>query len=430
MKSQQSKDDNNLNNWKKQGSPTKSDYPKLLNDSGYVAWKPRIIRRSKKRRHAHSAFLEQEEASIYYDTSSEIMDVLANKSVSSDVFDNIRHVFASQQEFKPRNPDADLPKDFFISLNPEFRKSWSRLDKKSQLFILHCKAGTGKKNHELQVQNHDLQVHHKKLHDASDTSDVTLHLGTSAIETSLTEPSTCTTLSASAASTSNKPGKQIPCSGRPNLPPKSSLHPGHPARMLSNKSKISIQDCSGNTLHFTANMAVQHTLQGTSCYHGLHDLLPSSLPSTTPCPMATYSISKRRVVHHTHHGLVDGGAKSGIGSDRDMRILAYDADDRRVNISGVGNHLVNDMRIALFCAVTKSQLGLVLLVYNQYAYVPQQTQSIHSKIQMQDFGNLVCDSAIKVGGNPVLSPRMVSSFLFISQVASLTSNTGDGLMNK
>jgi hypothetical protein len=47
MKSQQSKDDNNLNNWKKRGFPTKSDYPKLLNDSGYVAWKPCIIRRSK-----------------------------------------------------------------------------------------------------------------------------------------------------------------------------------------------------------------------------------------------------------------------------------------------------------------------------------------------------------------------------------------------
>jgi hypothetical protein len=47
MKSQQSKDNNNLNNWKKQGSPTKFDYPKLLNDSGYGAWKPHIVRRSK-----------------------------------------------------------------------------------------------------------------------------------------------------------------------------------------------------------------------------------------------------------------------------------------------------------------------------------------------------------------------------------------------
>jgi hypothetical protein len=266
----------------------------------------------RQRCHAHSARLEQEEASIYYDTSSEIMDVLANKSVSSDVIDDIRYIFASQQEFKPRNPDADIPKDLFILANPEFRKSWSRLDEKTCIAILHCKAGTGKKNHELQVRNHNLQVHHEQLHDTSDTSDVTLHLGTSAIETTLTEPSTCNTLSASAASTSNKSGKQIPRSGRPNLPPKSSLHPGHPARMLSNKSKISIQDSSGNTLHFTANIAVQHTPHETSYYHGLHDLLPSSLPSTTPCPMATYSISKRRVVHHTHHGLVDGGANGSM----------------------------------------------------------------------------------------------------------------------
>jgi hypothetical protein len=46
----------------------------------------------RQRRHANSARLEQEEASTYYDTSSEIMDVLANKSVSSDV---IRQIFAS-----------------------------------------------------------------------------------------------------------------------------------------------------------------------------------------------------------------------------------------------------------------------------------------------------------------------------------------------
>ena len=250
------------------------------------------------------------------------MDVLAHNSISTNVIDNIRYIFASQREFKPRNPDADIPKDLFISFDPEFRKVWSHLDEKSRIAILHCKAGTGKKTHELQVRNHNLQVHHEQLHDTSDTSDVTLHLGTSAIETTLTEPSTCNTLSASAASTSNKSGKQIPRSGRPNLPPKSSLHPGHPARMLSNKSKISIQDSSGNTLHFTANMAVQHTLHGPSCYHGLHDLLPSSLPSLTPYPMATYSISKQHVVHHTHHGLVDGGANGGIGSNRDMRILA------------------------------------------------------------------------------------------------------------
>jgi hypothetical protein len=71
-------------------------------------------------RQAHSARLEQEEASTYSDTSSEIMDVLAHNSISTNVIDDIRHIFASQQEFKPRNPDADVPKDLFILANPEY----------------------------------------------------------------------------------------------------------------------------------------------------------------------------------------------------------------------------------------------------------------------------------------------------------------------
>jgi hypothetical protein len=98
---------------------------------------------------AHSARLEQNEASTYYDTSSKIMDLLAHKSVSTDVIDDVRHIFASQREFKPRIPDADISKDLFISFDPEFRKSWSCFDMKARIAILHCKAGTGKKDHEL-----------------------------------------------------------------------------------------------------------------------------------------------------------------------------------------------------------------------------------------------------------------------------------------
>jgi hypothetical protein len=48
----------------------------------------------RQRCHAHSARLEQEEASTYYDTSSEIMDLLAHKSISSNVIDNVHHIFA------------------------------------------------------------------------------------------------------------------------------------------------------------------------------------------------------------------------------------------------------------------------------------------------------------------------------------------------
>jgi hypothetical protein len=41
---------------------------------------------------------KQEEASTYYDTSSEIMDLLAHESVSTDVIDDVCHIFASQRK--------------------------------------------------------------------------------------------------------------------------------------------------------------------------------------------------------------------------------------------------------------------------------------------------------------------------------------------
>ena len=127
---------------------TYENYIKHLQDYSSLEDKAHPMRQ---RRHAHSARLEQEEASTYYDTSSEIMDVLVHNSISTNVIDDIRYIFASQREFEPRNPDADIPKDLFLLANPEFRKSWSRLDEKLRIAILHCKAGTGKKNHELQV---------------------------------------------------------------------------------------------------------------------------------------------------------------------------------------------------------------------------------------------------------------------------------------
>jgi hypothetical protein len=49
------------------------------------------------------------------------MDLLGHKSISTDVNDDARHIFASQREFKPRNPD--VPKELFISCDPDFRKS-------------------------------------------------------------------------------------------------------------------------------------------------------------------------------------------------------------------------------------------------------------------------------------------------------------------
>jgi hypothetical protein len=57
--------------------------------------------------------------------------------------------------------DADIAKDLFISLDPEFRNSWSRLDENARIAIHHCRAGTGKKDHELQNRNHEHADNHR-----------------------------------------------------------------------------------------------------------------------------------------------------------------------------------------------------------------------------------------------------------------------------
>ena len=72
-------------------------------------------------------------------------------------------------------------------------------------------------------------------------------------------------------------------------------------------------------------------------------------------------------------GLLDGGANGGIGSDTDMRIIEFDPDDQRVNITGISSHLVNDQQLSTFCAVSRSQFRPILLLFHQYTYVPLQS---------------------------------------------------------
>ena len=68
-------------------------------------------------------------------------------------------------------------------------------------------------------------------------------------------------------------------------------------------------------------------------------------------------------------GLVDSGANGGIFNVRDMRLMYFHPDDRRVNISGVGNHKITDRRLATFCVVIETDLGPVLGIFHNYAFI-------------------------------------------------------------
>jgi hypothetical protein len=55
-------------------------------------------------------------------------------------------------------------------------------------------------------------------------------------------------------------------------------------------------------------------------------------------------------------------------------------------------------RLGTFCAVINTQLGCVLVIFHQYAHVPEQAKYIHSRCQFQAHGNLVGDTATIYGG--------------------------------
>jgi hypothetical protein len=125
------------------------------------------------------------------------------------------------------------------------------------------------------------------------------------------------------------------------------------------------------------------------------DQIPSPLP---PPNGGIYIISAHASKFFTELlALMDGGTNGGIGG-RDMKLMSYNTDGRRVNIGIAGDHQMTGKSIGTFCAVINTQLGRVLGIFHQYAHVPEQAKSIHSRCQFQAHGNLVGDTATIYGG--------------------------------
>ena len=106
----------------------------------------------------------------------------------------------------------------------------------------------------------------------------------------------------------------------------------------------------------------------------------------------TYDVGK----HCTTHcgALIDRGANGGILGD-DARIIAET--DRVVNVQGIRDHQVTDLKIVSAGGVVDSQHGPVIAIFHQYAHMGS-GKSIHSSIQLEAFGLEVNDKSCKVTG--------------------------------
>ena len=94
--------------------------------------------------------------------------------------------------------------------------------------------------------------------------------------------------------------------------------------------------------------------------------------------------------------LVDRG-ENGIVAGADYVWIGGPDTPRYVNITGMDNHQLTDIRIGTVGALAQSNYGKVILIFHEAAHVGR-NQTILSAIQMTHYYNRVDDRAIRAAG--------------------------------
>ena len=173
-------------------------------------------------------------------------------------------------------------------------------------------------------------------------------------------------------------------------PPKSALKTG--------KYSVSFHSLE-DPHHVPHSFWNRHTLRQCFCFIlGIlflvySALTPKTLDHDTGILRDTVIVTKHQSTS-ARGALVDRGANGGIAGN-DVKILSYT--DRVINVTGIDNHQLTDIRIGTVAAHTVSQRGPVIIIMHQYA-VYQTNRTIHSCVQLEHFKNIVDDRSIKAGG--------------------------------
>ncbi len=92
--------------------------------------------------------------------------------------------------------------------------------------------------------------------------------------------------------------------------------------------------------------------------------------------------------------LIDRGANGGVAGD-DVRPISWT--DRKVDVTGLDNHEITDLRIGCFGGVAPTQRGDVIVIMYQYAH-GRRGKTIHSSAQLEHYKIDVNDKSLRVGG--------------------------------
>eukprot|EP00984_Skeletonema_dohrnii_P001630 scaffold520_cov88-Skeletonema_dohrnii-CCMP3373.AAC.1 len=115
-------------------------------------------------------------------------------------------------------------------------------------------------------------------------------------------------------------------------------------------------------------------------------------------------------------GLIGGGANVGLANPNYLRLLQYALPSRKINVSGIGNSRLNELRIGTFAGTVMTSCGRqVLLIFNEYGEMDNGEgsdggQIVHSKMQLEDGGCLVNDRPLQLMGEQNIVPTTVEGY--------------------
>ena len=106
----------------------------------------------------------------------------------------------------------------------------------------------------------------------------------------------------------------------------------------------------------------------------------------------TYTVGK----HHADKpgALINRGANGGVAG-ADVRVI--EITHRAVNVQGVSDHQVTDLKIVTAGGVVPMQHGPVIAIFHQYAHLGT-GKTIHSSVQLEEFGLQVDEKSSRVPG--------------------------------
>jgi hypothetical protein len=291
---------------------------------------------------------------------------------------NALQVFSTFQQrrkdpTRQRDPEAEIPPEIYRDVSRELKSAWSREDPKIKKRILQCKQQTTKQGAK---KNAELGVYMIEADGYTSESDTSAYLEAPC---GYDADDTCDDASADegndptinvAASWQRRPPSRGILKKKKDLPRKSELSAADPRRFLANKATPVRNRKDGKIVgHFTYGASMAKL---TNCFDQIYSPVPSPYKGTYVASAHASNFLNELVA------LMDGGANGGIGG-RDMKLMSYNIDRRRVNISIAGDHQMTGKRLRTFCAVISKQLGRVFGIFHQYAHVPEQAKSIHSR---------------------------------------------------